>query len=205
MHFADTYQIDKFHLKRASTSWCLLVLWKVKKTFTLWGDKVSMLTHIYLHKPQRKIELTICKITRLTAHFMCGLMSDLLICKFIKTYGHTWHRMSLLRPGVIKPHKTKPNQRKHYGLKFCLPDWQVAYLSAKWHVPCQWTSSRPILGPGKMFYSLLCINFLYIIINFWVQSVTKANITAFISIYRSGFKQFQLDSQNKLQFSVNSL
>ena len=26
------------------------------------------------------IEVTICKITRLTAHFMCGLMSDLLIC-----------------------------------------------------------------------------------------------------------------------------
>ena len=41
---------------------------------TLWGDKVSMLTHIYPHKPQRKIEVTICKITRLTAHFMCGLM-----------------------------------------------------------------------------------------------------------------------------------
>ena len=56
---------------------------------TLWGDKVSMLTHIYPHKPQRKIAVTICKITRLTAHFMCGQMSDLLICKFIKTYGHT--------------------------------------------------------------------------------------------------------------------
>ena len=44
------------------------------------GDKVSMLTHIYPHKPWRNIEVTICKITRLTAHFMCGLMSDLLIC-----------------------------------------------------------------------------------------------------------------------------
>ena len=44
------------------------------------GDKVSMLTHIYPHKARRKIEVIICKITRLTAHFMCGLMSDLLIC-----------------------------------------------------------------------------------------------------------------------------
>ena len=44
------------------------------------GDKVSMLTHIYPHKAGRKIEVIICKITRLTAHFMCGLMSDLLIC-----------------------------------------------------------------------------------------------------------------------------
>ena len=47
---------------------------------TLWGDKVSMLTHIYPHKPWREIKVTICKITRLTAHFVCGLMSDLLIC-----------------------------------------------------------------------------------------------------------------------------
>ena len=71
----------------------------------LWGDKVSMLTHIYPHKPWRNIEVTICKITRLTAHFMCGLMSDLLICTFNKKYGHTWHWMSLLRPDVINQHK----------------------------------------------------------------------------------------------------
>ena len=44
------------------------------------GDKVSMLNHIYPHKARRKIEVIICKITRLTAHFMCGLMSDLMIC-----------------------------------------------------------------------------------------------------------------------------
>ena len=34
------------------------------------GDKVSMLTHIYPHKPQRKIEVTICKITRLTSYYV---------------------------------------------------------------------------------------------------------------------------------------
>ena len=44
------------------------------------GDKVSMLNHIYPHKARRKMEVIICKITRLTAHFMCGLMSDLMIC-----------------------------------------------------------------------------------------------------------------------------
>ena len=43
-------------------------------------EKVSMLTHIYPHKARRKIEVIIYKITRQTAHFMCGLMSDLLIC-----------------------------------------------------------------------------------------------------------------------------
>ena len=47
---------------------------------TLWGDKVRMLTHIYPHKPWRNIEVTICKIIRLTAHFMCCLMSNLLSC-----------------------------------------------------------------------------------------------------------------------------
>ena len=30
-----------------------------------------------------------------------GLMSNLVICKFRKMYDHAWHRMSLLRPGVI--------------------------------------------------------------------------------------------------------
>ena len=39
---------------------------------------------------------------------MCGLMSDLMICKFRKKYGHTWHRIPFLRRGVIKQHKTKP-------------------------------------------------------------------------------------------------
>ena len=43
---------------------------KVNLSFPLRGDKVSMLTHIYPHKPWRNIEVTICKITRLTAHFV---------------------------------------------------------------------------------------------------------------------------------------
>ena len=42
-----------------------------------------------------------------------------LICWFAlsyKKYGHTWHRMSLLRPGVIKQHK--PNQTLDYKIFF---------------------------------------------------------------------------------------
>ena len=53
----------------------------------LGGDKVSMLTHTYPHNPL-KIEMTIYAITRLTAHFMCGLMSDLVICKFRKVWSY---------------------------------------------------------------------------------------------------------------------
>ena len=44
-------------------------------------------------------------ISRLAALYICGLMSGLVICKDRKEYGHTWHWMSYLRPGVIKQHK----------------------------------------------------------------------------------------------------
>ena len=47
-------------------------------------DKVSMLTHTYPHKPWRKIKWPYAS-SRLTTHFMCGLMSDLVICKFRKS------------------------------------------------------------------------------------------------------------------------
>ena len=46
-------------------------------------------------------------ITSLTAHRMCGLMSDLVICKFSEVWS-CMTRNSLLRPGVIKQPKPKP-------------------------------------------------------------------------------------------------
>ena len=48
----------------------------------LGDDKVSILTHIFPDKPLRKIKVTICNHHRPTVQFMCGLMSDLVICKF---------------------------------------------------------------------------------------------------------------------------
>ena len=88
------------------------------------GDKVSMLTHTYPHKARRKIEVTICKITRLTAHFMCGLMSDLLICTCL--YLKVWSYMTLLRPGVIKQHK--PNHLLRHS------DLNDGHERCKWSV-----------------------------------------------------------------------
>ena len=46
-----------------------------------------MLTHAYSHKPPRKKKMNIhvYAIARLTANFMCGLMSDLVIRKFRKS------------------------------------------------------------------------------------------------------------------------
>ena len=74
------------------------------------GDKVSMLTHIYPHKARRKIEVIICKITRLTAHFMCGLVSDLLICTLLiksmvihDTECPYWDQVSLNNTNQTKP------------------------------------------------------------------------------------------------------
>ena len=62
-----------------------------------------MFTHIYPHKPLRKISV----IIRLTAHFTCGLILDLVICKHTKLYGHRWHQISLLRPCVNRQHMYK--------------------------------------------------------------------------------------------------
>ena len=70
------------------------------------GDKVSMLTSIYPHKPLRKWPYA---ITRLTAHFVYGLMSDLVICKFWKsmithdTECPYWDQVSLNNTNQTKP------------------------------------------------------------------------------------------------------
>ena len=93
------------------------------------GIIVSMLIHTYPHRPLRKIKVTICwEPNRLTAHFMCGLMSDLVICKFWK-YGHTWHRMSLLRPGVIKQHKANSTQPVEFTCRCTLRGDIVSILT----------------------------------------------------------------------------
>ena len=69
-------------------------------------SKVSMLNHIYPHKPLREMKLITCN-HQADSPFTCGLMyvssSDLQR----NEYGHPWHWhwMSLLRPGVVKQYK----------------------------------------------------------------------------------------------------
>ena len=69
------------------------------------GDKVSMLT-IYTHtKPGGRLKWSYAKSPGWQPT-LC--VARYLICWFAlayKKYDHTWHRMSLLRPGVIKQHK----------------------------------------------------------------------------------------------------
>ena len=84
---------------------------------TLRGDKMSMSTHTHPHKPPWKNKWP-SAIIRLTAHFMCGLMSDLVIFKHRKEHGRTQHRMSLLKPSVIKQHKPNPLFILYYPLSF---------------------------------------------------------------------------------------
>ena len=68
---------------------------------------VCTLTHAYPHKqkPLRKMKVTICN--HQVDNPLCvwpDVWSDDL--QVLKKCGHTWHRMSLLRPGVIKQHAT---------------------------------------------------------------------------------------------------
>ena len=67
----------------------------------------SVLTHTYPHKPLRKIEVTICSHQADSPLYVWPDVwsRDLQVQK---NYGHAWHRMSLLRPGVIK--QCNPNQ-----------------------------------------------------------------------------------------------
>ena len=75
------------------------------------GDKVSISTHTYPRQPLGKKNVTMCKITRLTAHFMCDLMSDLVICKFRKsvvvqdTECPYWDQVSLNYINQTRPSK----------------------------------------------------------------------------------------------------
>ena len=71
-----------------------------------WGDKVSMLSHTYPHKPLSKMKQP-STITRLAVHFIRGLMFVLVICRHRKEYGHAWHGTSLLRPGVTLNNTTQ--------------------------------------------------------------------------------------------------
>ena len=57
----------------------------LSNSLTLRGDKVTMLTDTYPHKSWGKLKWTYI-ITKLTAHYMCGLMSDLVIYK-LEEYG----------------------------------------------------------------------------------------------------------------------
>ena len=63
--------------------------------FTNRGDKMNMLNRTYRYKALRKIKSDYA-ITRLTAYFMCGLTSDLVICTFRKVWSYRhWNQISL--------------------------------------------------------------------------------------------------------------
>ena len=76
-----------------------------------------MFTHTYPHKPLRKIKVTICNHQ---ADIPLYVWPDVWSgdVQALKKYIHTWHWKSLLRPGVIKQHKscTHRNQKVSYAV-----------------------------------------------------------------------------------------
>ena len=81
------------------------------------GDAGCMLTHINYTNTQPLKKTTSDHLQSPGFHQACGLMSDLVICKHRIQCGHTWYRMSSLRSGVIKWHKTQLSlfkQRNHW-------------------------------------------------------------------------------------------
>ena len=103
---------------------------------------MSMLTHTYPHKPLKKIKVAIYAITRLTAHLMCGLMSDLVSCKFKKVWSYTTTNV-LLRPGVIKQHKPNfPDKIQPTNTVHCDHEWQSG-SSHSLSPPQQSTNHKP--------------------------------------------------------------
>ena len=98
--------------------------------YPLGTDKVSILAHTYPHKPLKKIKMTICNHQADSPlHVWPDVWSgDLQVYKMC---SHTWHRMSLLRPGVVKQHKSKlftiyallTNRSLHWAI-FTLGMWE---------------------------------------------------------------------------------
>ena len=70
------------------------------------GDKVSMLCHTFPHEPLRKINVTICnhQVDGPPLHVAFYLI--LWFASIEREYGHAWHQMFLLRPGVIMQPRT---------------------------------------------------------------------------------------------------
>ena len=94
-----------------------------------------MSTHTYPHKSLSKI----CNHQADSSFYVCDWMSALVICKHRKEYGHTWHWMSLLKPGVIKQHETQTQTTRIFLLEdvdmyvYCMRIQWVVCQAYAWH------------------------------------------------------------------------
>ena len=70
--------------------------WNMQDAYTRQKSKI-----IRARKPRARRRVVICS-HQADSPLYVGLVSDLVICKFRKKYGHTWHRISLMRQGVTK-------------------------------------------------------------------------------------------------------
>ena len=97
---------------------------QMHNVFRLTLKRVSILVVMTCpHKPLRRDPT---EITRLTTHFTCGLMSDVVMWKHGKKCCHSWHWISLLRPSFIKhkTHNSDPEQINTYTARpVCWREW----------------------------------------------------------------------------------
>ena len=89
--------VSKYSLSLSLSLWYL----SFSQELPLGVIKLSMLTHTFPHKPRRKSKVIICNHQADSlAHCMCGLMSDLVICKFRKVWSYMTPNV-LTETGVI--------------------------------------------------------------------------------------------------------
>ena len=93
--------------------WCIVynwsvVVWDPKDCLTLGGDKVSMLTLAYPHKPLRKIKVTICnhQADRTLCVAWCLIWW---IASLEKLWSSMDTKCPYWEPGVIKQPNPNPN------------------------------------------------------------------------------------------------
>ena len=123
------------------------------------------------HTSSLRVKVAMCNQRQVDSplYGSMALLAQCLIwwCASIKKYGYTWHRMSLLRPGVIKQHKTGTqlcSACQVYNLFFWY--WSIDYRAVDW-----WMTG----GLISSFYhqvelSTLCHLQLFIICVCWVSN-----------------------------------
>ena len=116
---------------------------------------ISSLTPIHTHINSwgRLQWLYMYAITRLTTH-LC--VASCLIWWFasLEKYGHTWHRMSLLKLGVIKEHNTNPLPIPPF---FSSTSTSFLCFSLLLLFPCPFTFLLDLLSPLALFLTHCCL------------------------------------------------
>ena len=123
----------------------------------LWGDEVCMLTHTYPHKPLSKIKWLYI-IARMTAHFKCGLMSNLVICKHRKKVLQ-YITLNVLTETRCETTKQMSNaslvletqEKKNNSNKYCIFSLSGPKRKVRSEIWFCWPRSRRLAIPSRRY------------------------------------------------------